>query len=137
MAANAASMVANFKSGMASGSAKYSAGVQSVTDNPAAKAAAAVADGTWAARTTAAAGKMQSKLQAVTLDAWKQAASTYGASAYAASASKAAANYAKVAPQLAQAAQQAKAAAQAIPKSDALGRVQAAMNAMKAAFGRS
>lgn len=137
MAANAQMMTQRFQQGMAGAATKYAQGVSAVTENPAAAAKAAVDSGLWAQRTAAAAGKLSAKLGAVTLQQWQQAASTYGAQAFAASATKAAANYAKIAPQLAQAAQAAKAAAQAVPKTDPLGRVNAAMQAMKQAFGRS
>lgn len=132
---NQQQMVANFQSGMSSGGQKYKQGVMGVTENPASAAAAKVADGTWAANTAAAAGRLQAKLSQVTLQGWQAAASTYGASAYSASAQKAAANYAKIAPQLAQAAQQASQAAAGV--TGPLAKVQAAMNAMKSAFGKN
>lgn len=131
---NAADMVSRFQAGIAGAGGKYTAGVQRVTDSPTAKAAAKVDDGTWAANTTAAAGRMSARLKAVSTEAWKQAISSYGASRYTSSAQKAAANYAKRAPELAAAAAAASQAAAAA--SGPLGKVQAAINAMKQAFGK-
>lgn len=133
---SASDMTARFQSGISGAGGKYSAGIAAVTTAPGAQAAAKVDDGTWAANTTAAASRMSAKLKAVSLSDWQAAVSSYGASRYTSSAAKAAANYGKVAGALAAAAATASTAAQAIPKSDPLGRVRASINAFKAAFGK-
>lgn len=131
---NAADMVEAYKRGVAGAAGNYKKGVQAVTENPAAKAAAKVADGTWAANTTAAAGRLQDSLSRVTLQGWQQQAAGVGATNFAASAAKAGPKYAARAQALAQAASAASQAAEA--ENDPMAKVRAAINAMKSAFGK-
>lgn len=132
-----AAMTARFQAGISGAGTKYAAGVAATTVDPMAMAAARVDDGTWAANTTAAASRMSAKLKAVGKAGWQAAVAAYGASRYTSSASKAAAHYGAVASKLAASAGAASAAALAIPKSDPLGRVRAAINAQKTAWGKT
>lgn len=127
-------MTSRFQAGISSAGAKYAAGVAATSVDPMAMAAAAVDDGTWAANTTAAAKRMSDKLKAVGKAGWQGAVASYGASRYSSSAPKAAAHYGAVAAKLAASAGAASDAAMAIPKSDPLGRVRAAINAQKSAW---
>lgn len=134
---NPQQMTQNFQQGISSAGTKYTQGVARVQDNPMAAAAARVDDGTWAANTTAAAGRMSAALKSVSLQSWQQAVQSYGAQRYSSSATKAAAKYGAVASALAASSGAASAAAHAVPKSDPLGRVRAAINAQKAAWGKN
>lgn len=131
---NAQAMVAAYQAGLAAGAGKYKQGVMGVTQNPAAAAAARVADGTWARNTVAAADKLQASLSAVTLQGWQQAAAGVGANNFAASAAKAGPKYAAQSQKLAAAATAASAAAAGAvgPQAKWL----ASVNAMREAFGK-
>lgn len=133
---NATQMTQNFQQGISAAGGKYAAGVARVTDNPMAAAKAKVDDGTWAANTAAAAPRMSASLGAVSLQSWQAAVQSYGQQRYSSSATKAAAHYGAKAAALAASAAAASAAAHAVPKSDPLGRVRAAINAQKQAFGK-
>ena len=128
----------NWVAGMAGAAGKYTAGVQAVTENPAAKAATPEAmqryqDGV---AQSVSSGRRAASLNAVTLEAWKQAATTKGAqrlpSGASAGAQKQLAAMQKWAPIYAQASQ----AAAAVPKGDMLGRLRANLNVLLAAAGK-
>lgn len=131
---NAADMVKAYKAGVGGAAEAYKKGVGAVTENPAAKAAAKVADGTWARNTTAAADRMQQALSAVTLSGWQQQSKGVGATNFAQSAAKAGPKYEAKAQQLAQAATAASAAAE--QETDPIAKVRAAINTMRAAYGK-
>jgi hypothetical protein len=129
-------MTSRFTAGISGAGGKYAAGVAGVTQNPMVLAAARVDDGTWASNTTAAAARMSAKLKSVSLTDWQAAVASYGSSRYTSSATKAGAHYGARAGALAASAAAASTAAMAIPKSDPLGRVRAAINAQKSAWGK-
>lgn len=138
---SAQQILSNWSAGVQGAGAKYTAGVQAVTENPAAKASTPDALAAYAAGTAAAAapgGAMQTGLAGVTLGSWQQACATVGARNLTTGAQKGSPKYSAWLQSKGYAAmQQAKAAAAAItgPKGDgrAMARFQAAMNAMKAA----
>ena len=132
---DAGQMASAWQAGMARSAGKYKEGVSRVTENPMAKAAAKVADGTWAANTAAAAPRLQSALAQADFGFWKSQASGPGAAAWAASASKGLPKYQRKAAALAAAASAASSAADAA--TGPLEKVRAAINAFKTAFGKS
>lgn len=141
----AAQMAANYQAAMASPAAKnnYTAGVQGVTNSPTAAAATPQALALYAQNTAAAAvqgGKMQTNLQAVSLQSWQQAAINKGAPRLSSGALAAAPKVTAHFQNWASTYQAASAAAAAIPKDGtpgtALAKVAAAMNVMLQKAGK-
>lgn len=134
---NPASMSKNWRAGMSQGAAKYKQGIADCQVNPMQLAAAKVADGTYLAAVTDAvnSGRMVNKLNAADPAMWKANASGAGASAWSASIAKGGPKYdAQVSKLAAAGAAASQAAAQA---TGPLAKVQASINAMKQAFGKS
>ena len=76
---NAQQLTERWKTGMQNGVRNYEAGIDAVTENPCAKAAAQVE--VWAQRTVAARSKWARNVGSVTIDTWKSRAKTKGSAA--------------------------------------------------------
>lgn len=133
----AAQLVANWKRGMQSAGAKYTAGVNAVTESPMDKAASPQSRQKYAQSTQQAAvdgGRMETGLRRTTLDSWKRAAAGVGAANLVTGAQKGEPKLAAKAQQLVDAQRAAKDAA--ANATGIAGKVLASVNAMRAAFGK-
>jgi hypothetical protein len=87
--ADAATIASNWAQAMSGAGAKYSAGIQRVTESPMAKAAANVQGYLQGIQDAVASGKWVAGLNRVPLQAWKDAATQTGAQRLASGAAKA------------------------------------------------
>lgn len=132
-------ILSRYQSGIQQGGAKWLAGMQAMTVNPAALAASPQGMANWLAGVNASVDKRRASLSKVSLADIQSAAQQYGQTNYQASATKAGVKYAKKLPGLMNLWTAQKAAANAIPRvpgTDNIGRVQAVVKLAMAARGK-
>lgn len=129
---------ANWQAGMAGARNKYVQGIQALTSSPTAAAATDDAQQRYLAniQESVSSGRRAAALNAVSLQAFQAACIGKGADRLSSGATQGKQAHLSAMQKWAPIYAQASQAAAGVPKSDTLGRVRAAINAMKAAAGK-